>query len=113
MSNKRHLEVTKTLIKESSENRESSTQADEQDLEAEKYDKIKEANEKQANFKPIDCKFYTSNGCRRGNQCWFRHKHEGLNQSDCTSLMKTYLMRSADHIMIQTRMESIHWNLMI
>ena len=36
MSNKRQIEETKTLVKESSENMESSTQTDEQDLESEK-----------------------------------------------------------------------------
>ena len=47
MFNKRHLEETKTLIKEKFENIECSTQTDEQDLEAEKGFKFKEANEKQ------------------------------------------------------------------
>ena len=44
---------------------ESSTQTDEQDLEAEKDVKIKGADEKPAKFKAIDCKLYTANGCRR------------------------------------------------
>ena len=44
---RRHLEETITLIKESFENMECSTYTDEQDLEAVKYVKIKEANEKQ------------------------------------------------------------------
>ena len=109
MSIKRHLEDANTLMKESSENLEGSTQTDEQNLEAEKDAKTKEAKEKQAKLKTIDCKFYTANGCRRGIKCWFRHKNEGINKSDCKFKEKCRSNHDPNQIKILT-MESQDMN---